>query len=308
MSRFSYATIASALVVGCAHLPFTNGGSELKQVAGVGFEAPENVVYDSVADVFLVSSMGRTGQTHDGDGFVSRVAPDGHVITLRWISRANAGEVLDAPKGLAIHGDTLAVADLGCVKLFDRRTGQHLRTIALPGVVMNDVRWGNDGTLWITDTGPDRSKTPIDTTKDMDALWRVDRDGRVEAVARGLALDRPDGLVLDETGALIATFGANRIEHVDASGARGRRTIVTLPGGRADGLRRLPDRSLVATSWDAQAVWKIAPGGTPVPLLTHVPAPAGLAVDTRRNQLAVTSVQRNALYLVPLGSSHPLQP
>jgi len=35
-------------------------------------------------------------------------------------------------------------------------------------------------------------------------------------------------------------------------------------------------------------------------LLTGVTAPAGVAVDTKRGRLAVTSMQGNAMYLLPL--------
>jgi len=126
-------------------------------ISGAGFNQPENLVYDSVADVFLVSNMGSGDATaHDNNGFISRVAPNGHVLSLRWIAGGEHGVNLDAPKGLAIHGDTLAVADLGSVHLFDRRSGAPLGSVAVSGLVLNDVAFAPDGSLWITDTGPDR--------------------------------------------------------------------------------------------------------------------------------------------------------
>jgi len=288
----------------CRTLPPTPGpGSpDVVTVARVGLAGPENLVYDSTADVFLVSNMNGDGGTKDDNGFVSRVAPDGRVLALKWIAGGVNGAVLDAPKGLAIRGDTLAVADLGGVHLFDRRTGRALRTVALPGWVMNDVLFAPDGSMWVTDTGPDRSTTPVDTSKDVDAVWRVAADGHAAAVARGLALGRPDGIVRDGGGVLVSTFGANRLEHVGGAvrGAVRFDTARTLPGGRDDGLRRLADGSLVVTSWDAKTVWRVSPNGATTPLLTGVTSPAGVAVDTRRHRLAVTSMQENALYLLPL--------
>jgi hypothetical protein len=35
-------------------------------------------------------------------------------------------------------------------------------------------------------------------------------------------------------------------------------------------------------------------------VIAGITSPAGIAVDTRRHRLAVTSMQRNALYLLPL--------
>jgi sugar lactone lactonase YvrE len=265
-----------------------------------GLDQPENLVYDSVADVYLVSNMGGGGNARDDNGFISRMRPDGTLLDARWIAGGVNGATLDAPKGLAIHGDTLAVADIGSVHLFDRRTGTPLGSVALPGVVMNDLAYAPDGSLWITDTGPAREPVPVDTSKDLDAVWRVTPDGRVSAVARGLALGRPDGLVLDGGDALVATFGANRIDRVHGRTEQGRTNVLTLAGGRVDGLRRLPDGALVVTSWDARAVWRVVPGETPRALLTGITSPAGVAVDTRRHRLAVTSMQTNAVYFAPL--------
>lgn len=299
----AFCAACTASAVGCYQSPSgapTPGSEPVRTIADVGFDEPENLVYDSASDVYLVSNIVGDPAARDDNGFISRVSPDGKILSLKWIAGGVNGAVLDAPKGLAIRGDTLAVADVGGVHLFDRRSGAPIVTHTLPGLVMNDVAWGEDGTLWITDTGPDRTKTPVDTTKDLDAVWQILPDGQVRAVARGLALDRPDGLLLDDNGALVATFGAKRIEHVSASGERGQQTVMTLPGGRVDGLRRLPDGAMVVTSWDAMSVYRARPGDSLRVLLTDVTSPAGVAVDTKRAQLAVTSMQGNAMYLLPL--------
>lgn len=305
-SRWTVVAIASCFVTpafGCYHSTSgapTPGSDPVLTISNVGFDEPENLVYDARSDVYLVSNIVGDPAARDNNGFISRVSPDGQILALKWIAGGVNGAVLDAPKGLAIRGDTLVVADVGGVHLFDRRTGAAIATHALPGLVMNDVAWGSDGTLWITDTGPDRSKTPVDTTKDLDAVWQIMPDGEVRAAARGLALDRPDGLLLDDNGALVATFGANRIEHVNARGERGQQTVLTLPGGRVDGLRRLPDGGVVVTSWDAKSVYRARPGDSLRVLLTDVTSPAGVAVDTKRGRLAVTSMQGDAVYLLPL--------
>lgn len=295
---------AIALVtVACHRRPavLSPNADGVTRVANVGFVQPENLVYDSVADVYLVSNMGGGGSARDDNGFVSRVSPEGRVLTLRWIAGGRNHVELHSPKGLALRGDTLAVADLGAVRLFDRRSGAPLGTITLPGLVMNDVTFAPDGSIWVTDTGPDRTSVPIDTTHDIDAVWHVTKDGVVRAAARGLALDRPDGLAVDGNAALVATFGANRIEKVWANKRNMPATVEALPAGRLDGLRRLADGSLLVTSWDAGAVWRLwHEDEPPRRLIAGLTSPAGVAVDTRRHVLAVTSMQRNELYLVPM--------
>jgi sugar lactone lactonase YvrE len=149
---------------------------------------PENLVYDPAAGVLLVSNVDGVDTAHDDNGYISRLRPDGSVLDAHWISGGVHGVRLDAPKGLAIHGDTLAVADLGAVYLFDRRTGAPLRTIALPGRVLNDLTYAADGTLWITDTGPSVHGASTDDLRDVDAVSRETPDGHVTRV-------RTDGLV-----------------------------------------------------------------------------------------------------------------
>ena len=289
-----------AMAADCHRAPVvTPSASNVRVIANAGFDQPENLVYDSVADVFYVSNMGVGDPAgRDDNGFISKVASDGRVIASRWIAGGVGGATLDAPKGLAIRGDTVAVADVGAVRFFNRTTGKPIRMETLPGLVMNDVAYAPDGSLWITDTGPERTTTPVDTSKDEDAVWRIAPNGRVRAVARGLALDRPDGIVLDGTSALVSTFGANRIERV-AEGAPSR-AVVVLGGGKVDGLRRMAEGSLIATSWDAHQVWRLDAALRPHTLLTDIVSPAGVAVDTRHHRLAVTSMKDNRLYLVPL--------
>jgi hypothetical protein len=294
--------VVLAPLAACHRNPATlsSAAMERRVITNVGFNQPENLVYDSLADVYFVSNMGGGDTARDDNGFISRVAPDGHVLALHWIAGGQNGAVLHAPKGLAIHGDTLAVADLGAVRFFNRRDGEPLGSIAVPGVILNDLAFAPDGSLWITDTGPSRTPAPVDTTKDLDALWHLTRDRKVAAVARGFGLERPDGLVLDGQTALVTTFGGHRIEQVSESPGHGWTTFISLPSGRLDGLRRLSDGSLLVTSWDARTVWRVDSSHALHPVLTGVTSPAGVAVDTKRHELAVTSMQDNSLYLLPL--------
>jgi hypothetical protein len=73
-----------------------------------------------------------------------------------------------------------------------------------------------------------------------------------------------------------------------------------LPGGKVDGLRRLADGSLIVTSWDARSVFRVSPQGQPKAILTRLASPAGVAVDTRRHRLAISSMTENKIVLLPL--------
>ncbi|MDQ2890858.1 MAG: SMP-30/gluconolactonase/LRE family protein [Gemmatimonadota bacterium] len=270
-------------------------GSPVTTIANAGFALPENIVYDSLADVYLISNINGGARAKDANGFISRVAADGRVLQLKWIDGSRAETRLDGPKGIAINGDTIAVADVGAVRFFNTRTGASLGVRTLPGELMNDVAFGKDGSVYVTDTGPDAGKPD---SADHDAIYRLYPDGRTVTIARSADLAGPDGIVVTDSGVVYATFKGHVIEAIAGSGAR--RTVMNMPGGRDDGLRLLPDGSYVVTSWDTKTVYRMQDGGTLLPVLTGVTSPAGVALDTRRQTLAVTSMQDNKLYLLPL--------
>src|SRR5215471_16504414 len=76
-----------------------------------GFDTPESVVHDTVADVYLVSNVGSGDPgALDHNGFISRVSPSGVVLQLKWIQDGVNGAVLNGPKGIALRGNVLYVA------------------------------------------------------------------------------------------------------------------------------------------------------------------------------------------------------
>src|SRR5262245_1011797 len=130
----------------------------------VGFQAPESVLYDEADDIYLVSNINGNPTDKDDNGFISKVGPDGTVQMLKWIDGASESVTLNAPKGLAIHADTLFVADIDSVRAFSRTTGAPLGARGVKGAsLLNDVSVGSDGVLYVTDTGVKPDFTPSGT-------------------------------------------------------------------------------------------------------------------------------------------------
>ena len=75
------------------------------EVTDAGFSVPESMLHDGVADVYLVSNINGSALEADGNGFISRVAPSGEVLELKWIDGEAEGVTLNGPKGMAIVGD-----------------------------------------------------------------------------------------------------------------------------------------------------------------------------------------------------------
>src|SRR3970282_2965143 len=86
-------------------------------VQGVAFHTPESSLYDAAEDVYLVANINGSPTAADGNGFISRIGPDGQVLALKWIAGTVSGVTLHAPKGMAIVGDTFYVTAITAVAM-----------------------------------------------------------------------------------------------------------------------------------------------------------------------------------------------
>ena len=64
-------------------------------VANDGFATPESVEYNAIDDVYLVTNINGGSLAVDGNGFISKLKPDGRVIDLKWIDGAKEGVILN---------------------------------------------------------------------------------------------------------------------------------------------------------------------------------------------------------------------
>ncbi len=259
------------------------------------FRTPESVLYDYASDSYLVSNINGAPTGKDDNGFISRINPDGRVDQLVWIDGADSAVTLNAPKGMAIRGDTLFVADIDEVRLFDRLSGAPRGSWRVRGATfLNDLAVGPDGTLYVTDSG----FKPDFTASGTDAVYRFDARGNATAVARGTALGQPNGIFADSTGVTVATNGSGEVYRLDRRGAR---TALPKPPGRGlDGLVRAGDGAWLVSSWSDSTVRRLAPGDTAwVAVVSGVAAPADIGFDTRRQRILIPLFSANRVRIIP---------
>jgi hypothetical protein len=243
----------------------------------VGFESPESVVYDDVADRYLVSNV---------KGFISRLTPDGEVEALKWIeSGKNGATFVDGPSGLALQGDLLYAADVRSLRIFDRKTGAPVGEVPIPGVTaLNDVAATPDGRVLVSDTGvkfkEDGSFEPTGT----DAVYVVDRAKNVKPLAKAADLGMPNGVTVGAGKTWVVTMGSGELFSLDESGAK--HDAQKLPSGQLDGVVALGGE-LLLSSWAASAVYRGTPGGAFVPVIENVRSPADIGLDTKRRRVLV---------------------
>jgi len=253
-----------------------------------GFLTPESVLHDPVQDIYFVSNINGGPTTKDNNGFISRVRPDGAVENLKFIEGGHGGVTLNAPKGLAIRGDTLWVADIDMVRSFDAKTGAPRDSVSLAGlgaVFLNDIAIAQTGALYITDTGIRFDDVGNMLHPGPDRIFRIGSDRQVTVAVRGDTLGRPNGITLDSVGKrfIVVQFGGRSVL-AWKPGDKAPSVIAKGPGG-FDGVEIAGSRMLVS-SWTDSTVSSYETGQE-VKVITGVPSPADIGYDAKRKRVLI---------------------
>lgn len=253
------------------------------------FQTPESVFYDAKDDVYLVSNINGSPNAADNNGFISRAAPDGSKVELKWIEAGKKGVKLDAPKGMAIVGTTLYIADITRVRMFDAASGKPKGEVPLAGATFaNDIVAGPDGKVYVSDSGIKIDEKGPQPTKS-DAVYAIDK-GKAKVIAKGEDLGHPNGLLWANDKLWVVTFGSGEIYSLDKDGKKA--DAQKLPKGALDGI--VPDGdAFLVSSWEAPGVFKGKPGGNWDLVLPGLTAPADIGFDTKRNLVLVPRMQDN---------------
>jgi hypothetical protein len=247
------------------------------------FATPESVLYDAAADRYLVSNINGDPSGIDGNGYIIELSPDGKVTNPKLIAGGMNKLRLDAPKGMAIVGNELWVADITVIRTFDLKTAEHKKDFQLPATTFaNDVVAAPDGGAYVSDSAVkfvDGAPQPAGT----DQIFFVDKAGKVKVFAKSPELGGPNGLAMLPSKILVAnTIKGDEVYRLTDKGARD--MVTKVPGGMLDGLLAVDD-TLIVSSWKTETVYRGALGGTFTPVLTKVKGVADLGYDSKRKRL-----------------------
>lgn len=152
MNRLAWSLVFSALLLSC--LGASAVAADTWEIAWrtTGLDAPMAAVYDPGTQAVYVSNQ--NGEAWSGvGGYVAKLeATTGTVVTRHFIGNDTASSALSAPKGLAVLGEVLFVADIDTLKAFSLPGQQATGAWSITGGHLTDVTLGPGRDLFVSNT------------------------------------------------------------------------------------------------------------------------------------------------------------
>jgi len=176
-----------------------------------GLANPESAALSADGTFLYVSNVNGEGGVKDGNGFISKVSTDGRMLEREW------AKGFDGPKGIALSGSTLYVADIDQLVSINATTGAVQSRMPLAGAkFLNDTAVSPDGRVLVADS---------DTSR----IYSV-AGGAAETWLEDKLLQSINGL-LPEPNRLVVTTMAGRLLAVDYQ----TKAVTVLAEGLGDG-------------------------------------------------------------------------
>lgn len=252
MSIMRFSPLAALVLA--ASLTACGGSDEpTKLWEASGFQNPESALPDAAGGVIYVSNVAGSPVDKDGNGYISKLSLDGKVTTEKWVTG------LDAPKGLALAGGKLYVADIDQLVVIDTATGTiTARHPAAGSKFMNDTVADSEGRIYVSDTGGN-------------AIWRLE-NGTFEKWVESPDLKGANGLLIEGDKLVVAGWGIDMQPDFSTKTpgnlltvSLADKTIADLgngtPVGNLDGLEAFDADSFIVTDWMAGKVFQISRSG-----------------------------------------------
>jgi hypothetical protein len=205
----------------------------------------ESVLYDRNLNQLFVSCINGSPAEKNSKGFISVVKLDGTIQSLKWVTGLNA------PKGMAILGGKLYVADIDELVVISIKKAKIVDRIPVEGATfLNDVAVSSDGKLYFTDS-------------DTGIIW-IYSGGKLQMWIKE-GLNRPNGLYIEEDRVLLTSSGSQDLKVIDRS--TGEAKVVTTDIGHGDGVEFTGKQGYYLTSSWSGEVFIISPDYNKLSLL-----------------------------------------
>ena len=252
----------------------------------IGLASPNSFVGDPSGSEYFISNVNGEPDIRDNNGFITKLSAEGKIIHLKFIQGGIAEVSLHAPKGMALLGSTLYVADLDQLKGFDKTTGKLVTTVSFSSrsqapVSLTDVAASETGLLYVSDQTSNSiyRVTPTDNHR-VDLLIRDDR------------LAGPSGVAVHpKTHHLIAvSWEKGKILEITPDGHLSELEPNGFFTSRFQNLSGVDfDRwgNMYVSDFTKGKVWRMTREHRFQVIAEHLPAPADISIDRANNLILV---------------------
>jgi DNA-binding beta-propeller fold protein YncE len=253
-----------------------------------GMDGPASFIVDSANGMYYVSNVAGLPRAKDGTATIAKIDSQGKLIDRDFIRSGRNGVTLHAPKGLAISGDDLFVADIDVVRRFDKNSGKLLGVIDfvfLGAKFLNGLALSPDGQLFVSDTISN-------------VIFKIDtaHNNQVTILVRGAGLGHPNGMVYENRHhrLLVTTSNSGKIIAVDMRGQ-----LLTVYRGdfkNLDGIDLDGQGNMIVSDFAAGKIVRIKKYSSVDVLRENMVTPAGISFDARKNRVLVPSFDGNLVF------------
>jgi sugar lactone lactonase YvrE len=275
-------------------LLFAFAPAEALQVTGL--KNPESFLADPSGEGYFISNINGEAQARDNNGFITKLDKNGAVSQMQFISGGVKDVTLHAPKGMAISGRILYVADLDALRGFDKTTGRPVVTVsmasqtgknALP-TALADVASDGRGILYASDP-------------ETDTIYRIDttREHAVSVLVQDASLAGPHGLAVNpKTGQLIVvSWKKGTIFEVSPKGTINELVSNGFFSSRfrnLDGVDFDNWGNLYVSDFTTGKIWRMRPDRHFDVIAEYLPTPADIGVDRENHLILVPYLHGDA--------------
>lgn len=225
------------------------------------FKVPESVLYSKQHGLLFVSNIeGTQPWGKDGAGSIGKMRTNGEIIQAEWIRG------FDAPKGMALRGNTLIVADLKTIKTVDIKKGKIIHTLEVEGAqTLNDVTMDEKGIVFVSDSRGKR-------------VYRIEQNKADVFIDSTHGLRGPNGLLVHKGSLYVLDAGTLYRVQSDKSLQK----LADGMEGGTDGIEAYSDDAFIVSCWGG-VVYFVKTDGTKEKLL-----------DTRKESINSADIGYNA--------------
>lgn len=262
-----------------------------------GLQDPESFLADPSGAQYFISNVNGAPGAKDNNGFITKLDKTGAVSQLQFIRGGDGNVVLHAPKGMAIAGRVLYVADLDSLRGFDASTGRPVLTVSLAAVPvakqtqapdLADVAYDGRGLLYASDPATD-------------TIYRIDTNDHhaVSILVRDSSLAGPHGLAVHPRSGhlIVVSWKKGTILEVSREGAI---TELVSNGFFSSRFRNLDGvdfdnwGNMYVSDLTAGKIWRMRPDHHFDVIAEYLHSPADISVDRENHLILVPYLYGNA--------------